>query len=382
MWLLQAPAQSAQDILDNGILSQQAVAAAMDDLWKLALDSDLYKAVADIGAFFFIATLAIFIFNWTKDALNEGEAFLPYENWIWLVVAVALLANGGELLKDLTFITRDVMNELSEQVLTSSLSGSKNLIEAFNEASTNAGVQGWYEQELRRCAGITDPQARQDCIDKALQTANEIAKRGAPNSAPNLWQRVTGALNIGSTIETALTGLMLALGVAVQWLVEICWILTAIVGPIAVGGTLLPVRQKSLIAWLIAFYSLGLYKLFYNILVGMVAMVQLSTGNANTLLFSVAVGLLAPVLALVLASGGGLATLISLGSIAGLSSGKVGGSAISAASGTSAMAARMAYHPAARAAGSAYQNAVSPTWRRRIRARAQDATTPIVPRRN
>ena len=152
--------------------------------------------------------------------------------------------------------------------------------------------------------------------------------------------------------------------------------LTAVAGPIAVGGTLLPVKQKSLFAWLIAFYSIGLYKLFFNILTGMVAMVMLRS-SLNNLVFAVAVGLLSPILALVLAAGGGLATFTSLASIGGAIAVGVASAGASLAVGGATMAGRMAAHPALRRMGTAYQNNVSPSVRKRIRGRVRDATTPI-----
>ena len=45
--------------------------------------------------------------------------------------------------------------------------------------------------------------------------------------------------------------------------------------------------------------------------------------------------------------------------------------------GGATMAGRMAAHPALRRMGTAYQNNVSPSVRKRIRGRVRDATTPI-----
>jgi hypothetical protein len=373
MWIL-ANAQQTQQVLQNGVSTQQAVAQSMAQLWNDTLNSPMYEAIAEIGVLFFTGTIAIFILNWVKGVFQDEHNPVHWEQWILLAVAVALLANQGALLKNLTFSMRDLMNATNEKVLQSSLINGADLISAFNQVSNGAGIQSWYNQQVRTCQMIPDPAQRQQCLDDATILANQLAQQGGSNNVTNQ----PGFLSaIGSAVETAMVGLLLALGVAVQWLVEISWMLTAFAGPIAVGGTLLPVKQKSLFAWLIAFYSVGLYKLFFNILTGMVAMVMLGANNVNSLIFAVAVGLLSPILALVLAAGGGLATFTSLASIGGAVAGAVATGGASLAAGGAAMAARMAAHPALRRMSSAYQNNVPANIRKRIRGRVRDATTPI-----
>ncbi|EAZ88861.1 hypothetical protein [Crocosphaera chwakensis] len=371
MWVL-ANVQQAQTILQGSNTAQQAVSQSMNQLWNDTLNSSMYQAIAEIGVVFFTGTFAIFLYYWVKGLLEDGNNFAPWEQWILLAVAIALLANQGSFMRDLTFSMRDLMNATSQQVLQSSLSGN-NLISAFNQISSGTGVQSWYNQQVQTCQAIPDPVQQQKCVDDARVMAQQFAQQQGSGNLLNQSGFLSG---FGSAIETALVGFLLALGVAVQWLVEICWILTAFAGPIAVGGTLLPVKQKSLFAWLIAFYSIGLYQLFFNILVGMVAMVMMRS-SLNNLVFAVSVGLLSPILALVLAAGGGLATLTSLASIGGAVAGAVASGGASLALGGATMAGRMAAHPAMRRMGSAYQNNVPSSVRKRIRGRVQDATTPV-----
>ena len=377
MWLL-ANVQQAQQILQGGSVAQQAVSQSMNDLWNSTLNSTMYNGIAEVGVLFFSGTIAIFLYYWVKGMLEDGNNFVPWEQWILLAVAVALLANQGALMRDLTFSMRDLMNATNQKVLQSSSFNGTTLTSAFNQISSGTGVQSWYNQQVQTCQAIPDPTQQQKCVDDAKILAQQFAQLGGSGNLINQSGILSG---FGSMIETALVGFLFALGVAVQWLVEICWILTAFAGPIAVGGTLLPVKQKSLFAWLIAFYSIGLYKLFFNILVGMVAMVMVKSNSLNSLVFAVAVGLLSPVLALVLAAGGGLATLTSLASIGGAVAGAAISGGASLALGGAKMAGRMAAHPAMRRLGGAYQNYVPSSIRKRIRGRVQDATTPVFSKR-
>ncbi len=373
MWLL-GNVLTSQTVLQGSSAAQQAVSQSMNSLWNDTLNSTMYNGIAEIGVLFFTGTIAIFVLTWVKDVFQDEHSPVPWERWILLAVAVALLANQGALMKNLTFSMRDLMNATNQKVLQSSSVNGMTLISAFNQISSGTGVQSWYNQQVQICQAIPDPVKQQKCLDDAKTLAQQFAQQGGNSNLLNQPGFLSG---IGSAIETAMVGLLLALAVAIQWLVEISWILTAFAGPIAVGGTLLPVKQKSLFAWLIAFYSIGLYQLFFNILVGMVAMVMIGANNLNSLVFAVSVGLLSPILALVLAAGGGLATFTSLASIGGaVASAAISGGA-SLALGGATMAGRMAAHPAMRRLGSAYQNNVPANVRKRIRGRVRDATTPV-----
>ncbi|PSF33442.1 NAD/NADP transhydrogenase subunit beta [Aphanothece hegewaldii CCALA 016] len=372
-------ANQAQTILQNGLLSQQAVTTAMDSLWTQMLQSPLYDTIADLGVWFAVGTMGLFIVLWTKALLEDETSPVHWERWLWVIVVISLLTNQAALCKDCTLALRNLINTVNASVLQATLNQSNALIDAYNMAVTQTGVQGWYEQELLKCQSIADPQQKQQCSDDALKTANHLASLGAPNQSPNWWQKLGSGVGMAltSNIETVMIGFLLGFGVAVQWLVEVTWVLMGMAAPLSVGGTLLPVSQKSLFAWLIGFYAVGLYKLFFNILVGMVAIVQIGAQTPNSLIFAIATGLLSPILALTLAAGGGWATLTSLGTIAGAVAGGVGGKAIGIAAAGGRMGFRMAAHPAMRRAGQAYQNRVSPAWRKRIRARVEDATTPV-----
>jgi hypothetical protein len=114
----------------------------------------------------------------------------------------------------------------------------------------------------------------------------------------------------------AVRGWLLAFGIAFQWIVEVSMLLTGLLGPLAVGGTLLPVGQKAIFAWLTGFFSIGIVKLSFNIICGLVATMVVKAGNNDPMIFAFATGILAPILSLLLATGGGMAVFNSLSSMA------------------------------------------------------------------
>ncbi len=157
MWIL---AQQTQQIWQGGVAAQQAVSQAMNQLWSDTLNSPMYQAIAEIGVLFFTGTIVLFLFNWVKGMLQDGNSFVPWEQWLLLAVAVALLANQGALMRDLTFSMRDLMNATNAKVLQSSMVNGSNLISAFNQVSNGTGVQSWYNQQVKTCQTINDPGVR------------------------------------------------------------------------------------------------------------------------------------------------------------------------------------------------------------------------------
>jgi hypothetical protein len=257
------------------------------------------------------------------------------------------------------------------------------------------GLQQWFNQQLQQCQSIPDPEQKKSCIEQALQTANQIASQlSQPEEGGNPLTGIGKA--IGSALEAAMQGWLIGFGIAFQWLVEVVWLLMGLLAPLAVGGTLLPVAQKSLLAWLIGFWSVGLCKLCFNVLVGLLSMVQLQAKTGNTLVFSIAVGFLSPVLAVTMAAGGGMATLSSLATLTGMASAKMGAAASAPMLGglKAGLTAggRLLGHPIARRAeplasrvGSFARNQISPriptSVRSFTRARVRDAQTPLFRKR-
>jgi hypothetical protein len=95
----------------------------------------------------------------------------------------------------------------------------------------------------------------------------------------------------------------MAFGIAFQWVVEVSLLLTALLAPLAVGGSLLPIGQKAIFAWLTGFFSVGIVKLSFNIIVGLIATVVLNAGDSDPMVFAFATSILAPILSLALAAG-------------------------------------------------------------------------------
>lgn len=141
---------------------------------------------------------------------------------------------------------------------------------------------------------------------------------GEPEAIANIDPFVLLHSSIISTTNTAQQAAARQILKAWQWafanLMEAALLMTGLTGPIAVAGSVLPIGVRPLWAWLIGLFSLGMVKFYYNVIVGLIAtvIVKAEAQHESDFGFVVLISILAPILAVALATGGGLAVYRAL----------------------------------------------------------------------
>lgn len=308
----------ASQIIQNGRTGQIAIAEAMNELWSEVLGGGLYAVITQLGVFFAVGSLVLFMTQWAK-ALIEYDEPIMWSEIIWPLLVAVLLANDGAILANGTHGLRSVINNTSNSLLQNT-SARISLQESYQIVTENIGAKAVIDSLVSQCDSIVDVQQQVDCLTNAEQQAQDFSRTLKPSSQALLAQigSLLNPLNVtervGFALQTAVTGWLMSIGMAFQWVAEVSMLLTGLLGPLAVGATLLPVGAKAIYAWLISFFSIGLVKISYNIIVGLVATLIVNAESYNPLVFAFVAGLIAPILALVLAAGGGLAIFNSLNS--------------------------------------------------------------------
>ena len=333
--IAQLPRDTA-DIVEGGAVASEAVAESWNQLWESVLQGGLYFALARVGVLFAVATLLLFMTQWTRQMV-EGESSRAYADFIWPLLVIVLLSNNGDRLAAITLDIRNYINQVNQDVLSYTAADIR-LQEAYQAAVLEGSVEQTIIQRRNQCYELQNPEERANCIELAAIEAREFiedyrARTGNPNALSRALEaaqagdnpldsglRFGGAL-MGSGFQTVTRGLLMALHIAFQWLIEASLLLTATLGPLAVGGSLLPVGAKPLFAWLTGFFSLAIAKLSFNILSGLVSLAVLNAGDSHPLIAPFFLGLLAPILSLALASGGGMTVFGALTSTAGVIAG-------------------------------------------------------------
>ena len=331
-------------LFQRGINAAQSAATSWDETWNDVLGGGsiagrtLYGELARLGEIFAVGTLLFLIISLFKQ-LNEGE-LSAFASLILPILVSFLLFNNGSNLANFTLGLRELINSINQQILVKTSRGAR-LDEIYRQAQGLGTIQNQISQWLRQCEALSADKQVQ-CLERAITDSEDLLQdyqgifgisQWSTNTLNNLNQLRTAIVNnplslfsldspliwtvIGSNTESLTYIILMGLQIAFQHAVEISMLLTALFGPIAIGGSLLPVNWAALpvFAWLTGFLSLGVLKLSFNIVVGLAAVVFVNAEITDPLWFPIFLGIFAPILATGLAVGGGLAVWASLTSI-------------------------------------------------------------------
>ncbi|MEG3437881.1 hypothetical protein V0288_12205 [Pannus brasiliensis CCIBt3594] len=332
---------SLNNVLINGADAANQVAESWNATWKNVLGDSgslggatLYGVLCWVGTVFAVGTLIFLIIELYKD-LNEGKP-LVLQSLVWPLLVAFLLNNNGVLLARSTLSLRDMINKANSQALAITMSGIK-LDELYREANGKIGLQAMISDTLRPCQSLLG-EAQLQCVNSALERSRSLvdAYEFAFGGGGGSW--IDGIRGFLDGVRDTLSQDVLDIGVfgllkpvwmpivvsvlywmqiAYQNLLEASLLITALLGPIAVGGSLLPYGAKPVFAWLTGFFSIGFARLCFNIIVGLTSVVATSSGDGDPFWFALFAGLLAPILASSLASGAGLMVWTSISSAVG-----------------------------------------------------------------
>jgi hypothetical protein len=308
------------------------IAQGWDQAWTNALSGPLYGILARLGLMIAGFVIIFFVFQFARNMLDDATN-RPLAELIWPIVIVVFLSNNGALLSGLTLGMRGFINAQNSQILSATTAG-LNAQEALNRIASFQSAQAQLSGLQTACDQVRDNTALQSCFDSVKSRADQILQQEANRTIGGAWglrlremaQSITsnpagalvgaGQVAITSSIRAQsfpamiLTQtILIAAQIAFQHLIEASMLLTALMGPIAMGASLLPFGAKPIWAWLTAFWSVGLCKMALNILSGLIAQSTYQSGptDISGLVMPIVLGLLSPILAMAMASGGGLA---------------------------------------------------------------------------
>lgn len=346
--LIAANAFEGAELLNQAANMADGVAKGFDELWTETINTGaaspaggVWNSMCTVGTLFAVATLALFMVEWTKNML-QGDEQRAYSEFIWVIIVVALLANNGLLLGKATIGIRDYINNVNKFVLEN----------AAASANLRANFQGVLESQTARLAmgnAINNCQQKsktpQENIDCLKQTKEQFQAEfptlfvksggGLPGPLNDIVQKIDRAVSsvgdaiengdnpleiafspinalIGSNLMELVTIIMLGLNGAYQWAIELTFLLTALLGPLAVGGSLLPSGSKPIFAWLTGFFSVGMAKLSFNIITGFAGQLMSTSRASQPMFFLFTIAIFAPFLATGISAGGGLAVLTQI----------------------------------------------------------------------
>ncbi|MEH1845937.1 MAG: hypothetical protein V7L25_13290 [Nostoc sp.] len=331
------------EVLNNGAATSLSIADGWNQQWLDLLQKNtnsttsLYGALTNLGIFFAVGTLLFFMIQFLRDLISY-EYSRPISALIWPFVVVILLSNSGNgsMLSNLTLGVRYVLNNVNQGVVDSA-DKDKIYQQALN-MSVAEEVTGSF---LRPCQSLTGAQQNQ-CFVSAADKINVLLQKYRNTYRNQNWiiRLQTKVDNIrynkgfvsetsfnsllGSTVQTSIKNFLVSLQYAFQNLIEATMLLIAVLGPIAVGASLLPVAGKPIFAWLTGFLSIGIAKISFNIIAVLTAAVIVNgpgnnlNADPDLMWFIIFLGILAPILSLLVAAAGGFAVFSAISNAASL----------------------------------------------------------------
>lgn len=336
--------------INSAIDRSKETALAWDQTWDQVMQGPLYVALNDFGIFLAVGTLLFWMVDWFRK-LNEDEANRPLSELVFPVLVAFLLAQGGVNIANLSKSMRAVTNEINDRVVTT-VAGQVDLEKKLSTLSEYSSVSSKLAALRSQCNGLVDSKEVDECVNKAKTLAQQEidayqskhsgaekffiglkqtldATFASPSKAANSGLAVSRIAS--APVMWAIEALLIAAQIAFFNLIELSMLLTALLGPVAVGTSLLPVGGKPIYLWLTAFWSLGLCKISLNVITGVFALSAVKAGPDDSLVNALLIGALGPILAMALASGGGMAIFNAVSQ-----AGSMAGSAFAAPAGRAA----------------------------------------------
>ncbi|NEQ47554.1 MAG: hypothetical protein F6K00_30025 [Leptolyngbya sp. SIOISBB] len=316
--------QGAAEIFEAAQQTAEAVAANFDGLWESVLNGGLYQASVAIGILLAVLSLALFLVQWGGQMLfGEGDKALA--ELIWPLIVIVCLTNNGERLSTVIVELRDIGNQINTSILDSAVEG-ESVAASYQRERARDALGANLAARIAECVENGPQRQQSACIQQARREDAEARQRLAlPFDEQDTW--------LGGVVQFVIRNLLWALHSAFQWAVEIVLLILALLAPLAMGLSLLPVPSKPIISWVSGFAGMFLIKINFNLISGLAAYaVSLSGYSANSLLLPLLLGVIAPVLAVMVGLSGGTAlfnaistavVFVAIRSSAGLSSGAI-----------------------------------------------------------
>lgn len=341
-------ATTASDILQNNAEVSKAVQDSLSQTWKTTIGGPLYAEIAAIGAAIAVLCIGLWAANWLRATLDSEippRAFTELVVPILIVMLLGNPVNRGTFFGQVTLGLHEGMNGVSNQILEKlSQDFSQDVVD---RAGVKIGAQAIAADALKLCAQEKDETTRNACFNNADKKVQDLlspyqnekwaqelywqlrdqiaAAQGSGYGNSDFVARLFGGLGavVNPMMTQAAMGWLMIVGAGFVWFIQHAQLLTALMGPLFLGASLLPIPGKPIVLWLTGFLGLGLADLSYKILIALVAITVLNSGPSDPMIFPLIAGVFGWLFALGMAGGGGLVLFANLSRIGSFISGKL-----------------------------------------------------------
>jgi len=308
-------------IIDNALMMHNTFKTEIDEMWIDTFNGGVYSALVKFAISITVIGILFFTLKLTKQWLENDLNYESIQSWIIAFLVCILLTNNGDFLKDVVFGLRSISNQVSQNFLNS-VRVDVSLSSAIKSVSISQAVKTKITAEIKKCESYVDPLEKEKCLKAVAKEVEKMPKDPELTKNDQSWldnfinDPLKTAYDVGSGIFQAATrnviiGILYQMGLAIQILSELALLLTGLIAPIPVAFTLIPGNFQTIFKWIVAFFSIGMFKLYYNTIVGLTAVLMLDSNWIGDITYGLIIALMSPLLAGALAVGGGLAVMNS-----------------------------------------------------------------------
>ncbi len=303
--------------------------------------SHIYYATVKVSLGLATILVAFWAIPWFNTIISEGYSEKSINELIYPLLVVFMLAIGnGHLLSGTSLLFRNTTNYLNNRILTTTINGIK-IEQAIRQSNLNQAFKQMLSDKVVECRLLSPTEKNQNgvdlqtaCIENAakevVQAAEDYKAKNANDSNLSILDNLKNAIQGGiesiakipaqytnSYVQGALLVIFTNFQMAFIFLAEIASLINAYIAPIFISLSLLPGQSKLVHAWLSGWLGLALVKISYTLIIGIATSSIVNVEDTNPLLLPLLLGVLSPILALVIASGGGVALFNGLAGVGG-----------------------------------------------------------------
>jgi hypothetical protein len=292
--------------------------------------SYIFLATVKVSLGFATILVTVWAVPFFNTIIKEGYSEKTINQLIYPLLVVFMLAiHNGSLLYSTSLLFRNTINYVDNKLLTTTINGIA-IEQAIRQSNLNSAYKQILSQKVTECRLQSSTEKNQNGVD--LQTACEDYKAKNTTSGYNLnilddlKKAVLGGVEgiaklpaqyTNSAVQGALLIIFPTIQMGFIFLIEIACLINAYIAPIFVALSLIPGQGKLIHAWLSGWLGLALVKISYTLIIGIATSSIVNVDDTNPLLLPLLLGVLSPILALAIASGGGIALFNGLAGVAG-----------------------------------------------------------------
>jgi hypothetical protein len=329
---------NATGIAENASNAGKSAAQVFNNNWLELAGGKSYIYLATVRVSLAFATILIAFWSvpFFNTIINEGYSKKTIDELVYPLLIVLMLAiNNGSLLSNTSFLFRNASNYVNNQVLSITINGVR-IEQAIRQSNMNQSFKQQLSEKVMQCNLQSSVEKNQEgvslqnaCIQNAIAEVSKSAKdynaqnQGNKGNDFNLFSTFDDmqkkfkdgaeaiakipAQYVNSAVQGALLVIFLIMQTGFVFLIEIAFLINAYIAPIFLALSLLPSQTKLIHVWLSGWLALSLVKISYTLIIGIATTSIVNVPDTDPLLLPLLLGVLSPVLALAIASGGAMA---------------------------------------------------------------------------